>query len=61
LWDDGIIDPVQPRHSCLAFAATLNKPIPRARSSPVPDVARDRIVLIANRGKSPAHHPDRRR
>ena len=30
LWDDGIIDPVQTRDVLgLAFAATLNAPIPR--------------------------------
>jgi 3-methylcrotonyl-CoA carboxylase beta subunit len=34
LWDDGIIDPAQTRDVLgLAFAATLNAPIPSARSS----------------------------
>ena len=39
LWDDGIIDPAQTRDVLgLAFAATLNAPIPNGAVRRVPDV-----------------------
>jgi len=56
--DDGITIPCKPRHSWPRVRRDVEQADPRARSSPVPDVAVIESLLIANRVKSPGASPD---